>query len=159
MSQPIAGHRVQIIGVQRAQNGKCRANLHQAVPARTRILVLAILVTRIAAAALYTATCHSGGGYYSLEFFTRATVFTGINKNGDIVGYTSLGGFSGPLQQQAYLFKGGTPDTFVVAGTATAINASGQIVGVIQADNRAPAQAYLYTNGVLTPLGFVPDAT
>lgn len=167
----MTGRHFQVLCRQRQRDGTRRAAFRQAVLAVTRILVLAILVTRIAAASLYTATCSSGYDYHPPKPDVSRS-FNGINKSGEIVGdfvsYTSLY----PIAQ-GFLYSGGTfkffgagvsfyetdgPAAFFItaAPSAAAINSSGQIAGATENGNGTAPQAYLYSNGVLKPLGFLP---
>ena len=78
----------------------------------------------------------------------------GINSSGQIVGssrYVTLR----VTTQQGFLWNNGATTPLSIAASANAINASGQVVGQVG----FTTEAYLYTAGNYTNLGFLPGGT
>jgi probable HAF family extracellular repeat protein len=97
---------------------------------------------------------YSGGATMILDPYQR-TVAYGINDSGQIVGATTLVHFAG-VGSHAIQYIGGVPQDLTPSlddnSVATAINASGQVVGYF-GGRTAASHAFLYTAGVMQDLG------
>lgn len=122
-----------------------------------RTFVLAIATaTGMWAQNAYNAT--QIGAYYGFPGYSWAT---GINNSGQVVGGSTDGLHSCATSTfwSGFLYSGrGT--SFIGGGPATAINDSGRIVGYYAAGpgiGGCVGYAYLYSGGVSTALGVLPD--
>ncbi len=78
----------------------------------------------------------------------------GINSSGQIAG-DSRYVTARVTTQQGFLWSNGVATTLTITDSANAINASGQVVGQVG----LTSEAYLYTAGAFTNLGFLPGGT
>jgi probable HAF family extracellular repeat protein len=93
---------------------------------------------------------------------------TGINNNGQIVGYASTGEYtdSGLDIEHAVLWSNGTmTDLGVIGGSSASlssyaygINDNGQVVGTAQVTGGTTSNAFLYSGGSMQDLGFTGSA-
>ncbi len=78
----------------------------------------------------------------------------GINTSGQIAG-DSRYVTARVTTQQGFVWTNGAATTLTITDSATAINVSGQVVGQVG----FTSEAYLYTAGAFTNLGFLPGGT
>jgi probable HAF family extracellular repeat protein len=80
-------------------------------------------------------------------------VAMGINDNGQVVGWSSLPGFS----QNAFLYTNGVMED-LGNGVAYDVNNNGQVTGVKSFSGYGGAHAFIYSNGQMQDLGALPGA-